>query len=66
MKMHAGLLDSKDHDYDEDEEDDFMSDKYLQLAERDVDAKLRKGKLEEQKYDTKVKHSDKLKDVMES
>ena len=24
-----------------------MSDKYLQLAERDVDAKLRKGKLEE-------------------
>jgi hypothetical protein len=66
MKMHAGLLDSKDHDYGEDEEDDFMSDKYLQLAERDVDAKLRKGKLEEQKYDTKVKHSDKLKDVMES
>jgi hypothetical protein len=65
MKMHAGLLDSKDHDYDKDE-DDFMSDKYLQLAERDVDAKLRKGKLEEQKYDTKVKHSDKLKDVMES
>jgi hypothetical protein len=64
--MHAGLLDSKDHDYGEDEEDDFMSDKYLQLAERDVDAKLRKGKLEEQKYDTKVKHSDKLKDVMES
>lgn len=43
-----------------------MSDKYLQLAERDVDAKLRKGKLEEQKYDTKLKHSDKLKDVMES
>jgi hypothetical protein len=65
MKMHPGLLDSKDHDCDEDE-DDFMSDKYLQLAERDVDAKLRKGKLEEQKYDTKVKHSDKLKDVMES
>ena len=65
MKMHPGLSDSKDHDHDEDE-DDFMSDKYLQLAERDVDAKLRKGKLEEQKYDTRVKHSDKLKDVMES
>jgi hypothetical protein len=58
--MHPGLSDN------DEEEDDFMSDKYLQLAERDVDAKLRKGKLEEQKYDTKVKHSDKLKDVMES
>ena len=66
MKMHSGLPFSKDDDHDDEDEDDFMSDKYLQLAERDVDAKLRKGKLEEQKYDTRVKHSDKLKDVMES
>ena len=66
MKMHSGLPFSKDDDHDYEDEDDFMSDKYLQLAERDVDAKLRKGKLEEQKYDTRVKHSDKLKDVMES
>ena len=66
MKMHSGLPFYKDDDHDDEDEDDFMSDKYLQLAERDVDAKLRKGKLEEQKYDTRVKHSDKLKDVMES
>ena len=66
MKMHSGLPFSKDDDHDDEDEDDFMSDKYLQLAERDVDAKLRKGKLEEQKYDTRVKHSDKLKDVIES
>jgi|LauGreDrversion4_2_1035121.scaffolds.fasta_scaffold630679_2 hypothetical protein len=49
-----------------DEEDDFMSDKYLVKAELEVDSKLRRGKIEEQKYDTKLKHADKVKMVLES
>ena len=43
-----------------------MSDKYLLQAELEVDAKLHRGKLEEQKFDTKVKHADKVKLVLES
>ncbi len=45
------------------DEDDFMSDKYLLLAEQHTDAKLRRDKVEAQKFDTKIKNSDKLANI---
>ncbi|CDW73437.1 UNKNOWN [Stylonychia lemnae] len=45
----------------DEDEDDFMSDKYLVTAQQ-LDQNIRKDKIKAQKFDTKIKNADKLKD----